>query len=87
MKNESNEVLSKQEFANKSLYATQQAKKVLKKGDKIRVKPSRCNSRKVTITFSHFDNNGQWIVSISGGDEYHAMYVDKLNGVPINFLD
>lgn len=57
------------------------AKKVLKKGDKIRV--TKCPGTKRTITFSHFD--GCWIVSKSGIDDYHPYTIDRLNGKPITF--
>ncbi len=82
-----NEVEEKVAKHQKALYSTEQAKKVLKEGDRIRVKPCRCHSKKVTITFSHFENDGQWIVSKSGGNEYHAMFIDMLNGKPVNFCD
>ena len=61
--------------------AAENAKKVLKKGDKIRV--TKCPGTKRTITFSHFDGN--WIVSKSGINDYSARSIDRLNGFPINF--
>lgn len=71
----------------KATIATENAKKILKIGDRIRVLPCKCHAKKVTITFNGFDGDTQWILSKSGGCEYHALYIDRLNGKPINFLD
>lgn len=63
------------------LSAAEKAKKVLKPGDKIRVK--RCHSRKSTITFVGWD--GHWIVSKSGVSDYSACGIDRLNGQSVDF--
>lgn len=63
--------------------ATENAKKILKPGDRIRV--TKCLGTKRTITFSHFD--GCWIVSKSGIDDYHAINIDRLNQKPISFIE
>ena len=57
------------------------AKKVLQKGDRIRV--TKCPGTKRTITFDSWDGN--WIVSKSGINDYAATSIDRLNGEPINF--
>jgi len=57
------------------------AKKVLKPGDRIRV--TRCGGIVATYTFSHFE--GYWIVSKSGIDDLSPASVFKLNGKPVNF--
>ena len=63
------------------LAAALEAKKVLKKGDRIRV--TKCPGTKRTITFDHWDGN--WIVSKSGIDDYSATTIDKLNGETVDF--
>ena len=55
-----------------------EAKQVLKKGDRIRLR--KCPGRKRTITFDRWDGN--WIVSKSGVNDYSALSIDKLNGKP-----
>lgn len=61
--------------------ATSAAKKVVKKGDRIRV--TKCPGTKRTITFDHW--NGNEIISKSGRGEYAAMNIDRLNGSRVNF--
>lgn len=61
--------------------STENAKNILKAGDKLRV--TKCPGTKRTITFSHFD--GIWIVSKSGIDDFHSINVDRLNGLPVDF--
>ncbi len=61
--------------------AVENAKKTLKKGDKIRV--SRCGGIVATYTFEGWDGN--WIVSKSGIDDLSASSIEKLNGAPIDF--
>lgn len=61
--------------------AEENAKKVLKKGDRIRV--TKCPGTKRTITFDHWD--GCWIVSKSGIDDYAPSTIDRLNGQPVDF--
>lgn len=68
---------------NKLPISVIKAKAFLKPGDKIRVLPSRCMAKKVIIVFSHWD--GQWMVSITGRNEYHPDYIDQVNGEPKNF--
>jgi hypothetical protein len=61
--------------------AVENAKKVLKRGDRVRV--TKCPGTKRTITFDHFDGN--WIVSKSGIDDYSPCSVDRVNGEPVGF--
>lgn len=61
--------------------AAENAKPVLKKGDRIRV--TKCPGTKRTITFDHWD--GPWIVSKSGIDDYSPSSIDRLNGKPVDF--
>lgn len=61
--------------------ATRAAKKVVKKGDRIRV--TKCPGTKRTITFDHW--NGNEIISKSGLGEYAAMNIDRLNGSRVEF--
>jgi len=76
-------ITDEQKKLNKKRFheAVANAKKVLKKGDRIRV--TKCPGNKRTITFERFDGN--WIVSKSGIDDYAAMCVDRLNGKPVCF--
>lgn len=71
----------KEEKRCRFLLAEQNAKRVLKKGDKIRV--TKCPGTKRTITFERWD--GHWIVSKSGIDDYAASTIDRLNGEPVDF--
>lgn len=59
----------------------ERAKKVLKRGDRIRV--SRCGGIVATYTFDHWD--GYWIVSKSGIDDLAAGSISKINGKDANF--
>lgn len=61
--------------------ATENAKKVLKEGDRICVR--RCCGLHRTYTFSHWDGN--WAVSKSGIDDLAANNITKLNGMPVDF--
>ena len=61
--------------------ATSAAKKVVKKGDRIRV--TKCPGTKRTITFDHW--NGNELISKSGYGEYAAINIDRLNGAPVDF--
>lgn len=63
------------------LECVNKAKKVLKKGDRVRLK--HCPGTLRTITFETWDGN--WIVSKSGKNDYSAMGIDKINGEFINF--
>lgn len=64
-----------------SLLAEQNAKKVLKPGDRLRV--TKCPGTKRWITFSGWD--GHWIVSKSGINDYSPRCVDMLNGETVDF--
>jgi hypothetical protein len=66
----------------KWIQAVNEGKKVLKKGDRIRV--TKCPGTKRTITFDHWDGN--WIVSKSGINDYSAMSIDQVNGKEISFV-
>lgn len=61
--------------------AARNAKKVLKRGDRLRV--ARCPGTKRWITFECW--SGDWIVSKSGIDDYAPSCVDRLNGEPVDF--
>jgi hypothetical protein len=61
--------------------AVENAKKVLKPGDRLRV--SKCPGTKRMITFAGWE--GCWIVSKSGINDYAASCVDMLNGSPVDF--
>lgn len=63
------------------LRAVENAKKVLKPGDRVRV--TKCPGRKRTITFAGWD--GCWMVSKSGVDDYSAGCVDRVNGEEVDF--
>jgi hypothetical protein len=65
----------------KHCFATFNAKAVLKKGDRVRV--SKCPGTKRIISFSHWD--GQWMVSKSGRNDYHAINVDMVNCELVDF--
>lgn len=66
---------------NRLKKATETAKKILKKGDRITV--TKCPGTKRWIIFDHF--NGNEIISASGEGEYAATNISKLNGEPIDF--
>lgn len=61
--------------------ATNAAKKVLKRGDRITV--TKCPGTKRWIIFDHW--NGNEIISASGEGEYAATNVSRLNGSAIDF--
>lgn len=61
--------------------AEENAKKVLKSGDRLRV--TKCPGTKRWITFAGWD--GYWIVSKSGINDYSPCSVDMLNGAPVDF--
>jgi hypothetical protein len=61
--------------------AVENAKKVLKPGDRLRV--SKCPGTKRWITLARWD--GCWIVSKSGINDYPASTVDRVNGEPVDF--
>lgn len=61
--------------------ATKAAKKVLKKGDRITV--TKCPGTKRWIIFDHWE--GTEIISASGGREYAATSISRLNGEPVDF--
>jgi hypothetical protein len=61
--------------------ATAQAKTTLKRGDRLRV--TKCPGTKRWITFERWD--GDWIVSKSGINDYHAINIDMVNDRAINF--
>ena len=63
--------------------AVEAAKKVLRKGDRIRV--SRCGGIVATYTFDGWD--GIWIRSKSGIDDLHPASISKVNGKPMCFYD
>lgn len=76
-------MLTEKEARKKRLiYATQRAKKVLKKGDRIRV--TKCPGTKRTITFDHWECDNE-IISKSGRGEYAACNIDRLNGEHVDF--
>lgn len=61
--------------------ATDAAKKVLKKGDRLTV--TKCPGTKRWIIFSHWEGNE--IISASGQGEYAATSITRRNGEPANF--
>lgn len=69
------------ENQRRSLIAEQNAKKVLKAGDRLRV--TKCPGGKRWITFAEWD--GHWIVSKSGINDYSPLCVDRLNGEVVDF--
>lgn len=71
----------KAELRRRSLIAEANAKKILKRGDRVRV--TKCPGTKRWITFGHWD--GHWIVSLSGIDDYSPLTIDRLNGEPVDF--
>ena len=64
-----------------SLLAEQNAKTVLKPGDRLRV--TKCPGTKRWITFERWD--GHWIVSKSGINDFSPLCVDMVNGEPVDF--
>lgn len=69
------------ESRRRGLIAEENAKKVLKPGDRLRV--TKCPGTKRWITFDSWD--GHWIVSKSGINDFSPMCVDMLNGEPVDF--
>ena len=65
----------------KSAIAVEAAKKVLKRGDRVRCK--KCPGTRRTFTFECWD--GQWMVSKSGIDDFHPSAVDRVNGKEMIF--
>lgn len=63
------------------LLAINNAKQVLKPGDRIRV--MKCPGTKRWIIFDHWDGN--WIVSRSGITDYWPLSIDRLNGNRVDF--
>ncbi len=61
--------------------ATNAARKVLKKGDRITV--TKCPGTKRWIIFDHWDRDE--IISSTGGREYAATNISRLNGEPVDF--
>lgn len=61
--------------------ATENAKKVLKPGDRVRV--TKCPGIKRWITFAGWE--GDRIVSKSGINDYAALCVDMVNGQRVDF--
>lgn len=61
--------------------AIENARQVLKRGDRITV--TRCPGTKRTLTFDRWD--GCFLVSKSGIYDCHPMNISKLNGQPIDF--
>tara|TARA_R100001377_G_scaffold29179_2_gene15841 strand:+ start:393 stop:617 length:225 start_codon:yes stop_codon:yes gene_type:complete len=57
------------------------AKKILKKGDRVRC--SKCPGTKRTFIFDRWD--GCWMVSKTGIDNYHPINVDLINRLPFIF--
>lgn len=64
-----------------SLIAAENAKKVLKPGDRFRA--TKCPGTKRWATFVRWE--GYWIVSKSGIDDFSARHIDRVNGKPVDF--
>lgn len=64
-----------------SRLAEQNAKRVLKPGDRLRV--TKCPGTKRWITFAGWD--GHWLVSKSGINDYSPLCVDRLNEAAVDF--
>ncbi|WP_201401966.1 hypothetical protein [Kaistia sp. 32K] len=71
----------KEERRRLARLAAENAQRVLKHGDRLRV--TKCPGTKRWITFECW--SGQWMVSKSGIDDYHPINVDRLNGAPVDF--
>lgn len=63
------------------LLAADNARKILKPGDRLRV--TKCPGTRRWITFAGWD--GKWIVSKSGKNDYAAICVDRLNKNVVDF--
>ncbi|MEQ9223880.1 MAG: hypothetical protein RJQ08_10915 [Salinisphaeraceae bacterium] len=61
--------------------ATEAAKKVLKKGDRLTI--TKCPGTKRWIIFGHWE--GDEIISASGRREYAAINVSRVNGERVDF--
>lgn len=61
--------------------ATENAKSILKPGDRIRA--SRCGGLKRTYNFESWE--GDWIITKSGISDIAAIHIDRLNGEKIDF--
>lgn len=64
-----------------SAIAIENAKRVLKPGDRLRV--TKCPGNKRWITFAGWDGN--WIVSKSGIDDFSPRCVDRVNDQTVDF--
>jgi hypothetical protein len=73
--------MSRDERKKLSELAVYNAKKILKQGDRIRLR--HCPGTRRTITFWEWD--GIWIISKSGKNDYHPFSIDRLNGKNIDF--
>lgn len=73
--------IEKAERRRLHLLATENARKVLKVGDRFRV--TKCPGTKRWATFAGWD--GYWIVSKSGIDDYSARSIDRVNDQAIDF--
>lgn len=71
----------REEQKNRFYAAAENAKQILKVGDRLRV--SKCPGTKRWITFAGWDGN--WIVSKSGINDYAPSCVDMVNGVSVDF--
>lgn len=65
----------------KVLSATDNAKRILKPGDRIR--SNRCCGVKTSYTFDGWDRD--WVISKSGINDIAACSIDLLNGEPVDF--
>lgn len=72
---------ARQELRRRFNEAATNAKKVLVRGDRLRV--SKCPGTKRWIIFDHWD--GPWIVSKSFIDDYAAASVDRRNDTIVDF--
>ena len=64
-----------EENRRRSKEAVENAKKILKPGDRLRVR--KCPNTKRWMTFDHWD--GPWMVSKSGINDYHPVTIDRVN--------
>ncbi|WP_043798265.1 hypothetical protein [Azospira oryzae] len=71
----------RREMRERLAKATEAAKRVLKRGDRITV--TKCPGTKRWIVFDHW--MGDEIISASGQGEYAATNISRLNGAPIDF--
>ena len=73
--------IQKEEGRRRFMIAVENAKKVLKRGDRCR--GSHGCGPKSTFIFERWDGN--WIVSRSGISDWAAGKIDRVNGFPVNF--